>query len=360
MSLIIAPSAQAQSSQWALTYLQSSQVSAISTGTGVTVAVIDSGVQSVPDLSSALLPGADFSTSSSSSGNGQSDLDGHGTGIAALIAGDGTSLSGLAPGAKILPVKDTTGQILFPASVVAAIDFAVANHVQVINFSQKISTTPYPTIAAAIAAAESANIVVIAGSGNDGTAQVDYPAAYPGVVAVGATDQSGAVWPDSNTGSQVSLTAPGVSVDVENETGLTGPSNGTSISTAYVSAAAALIRSLHPTWTAGQVISDLITTAKPGPGQSAGQRSDSYGYGVVNPLAALQAAEPAQTANPLLPKAAPTTQPRNGPSAPTVAQDPGTTSGSSNTGLYFAIAAVALVLIIIVLVLRTRRQADRP
>src|SRR5579871_4023365 len=355
-------SAQAYSSQqWALDYLNANQDWQISKGFGVTVAVIDTGVAPLPDLSGQVTAGADFSSGTSSSGNGETDTDndGHGTGMASIIAGNGTNVSGLAPASKILPVRAAAGTNGFVSSNMAsAIRYAVSQHAGVINLSFGGAQDPGPEVSSAIANAISSNIVVVAAAGNAGSA-VNYPAAYPGVVAVGAVDQSGQIWSQSNTGAQVALAAPGVNIYRDNNFGQQGTSNGTSEATAYVSATAALIRSAHPDWTAGQVIRDLISTATPGAGQSAGQHSDQYGYGIISPLKALQASAPSDTSNPLLAAGSNTSagaSPGASSSASAAATSP-TSSSGSHAGLIIGIVVGVIVLlgIVLLIILLTRR-----
>lgn len=364
-----APAHAYSSQQWALDYLKATQDWQVSKGSGVTVAVLDSGVASIPDLSGQVVSGADFSSGPSSSGNGETDTDndGHGTGMAVVIAGNGGSVTGLAPSAKILPVRidASSASGLFAQNVAAGIQYAVSQHVGVINLSIGGHQDLGAQVSSAIAQAVAANIVVVAATGNDGTSTVDFPAAYPGVVAVGAIDQSGQVWSQSNTGSQVALVAPGVNIYRDNNFGQQGTSNGTSEATAYVSATAALIRGAHPDWTAGQVIRDLISTATPGSGQAAGQHSDQYGYGVVTPLKALQASAPSDTSNPLLGPGSAATAGANvapGASATSGSTSAAPTSGS-HTGLIVSVIVGFIVLvgiILLVTVLSRRGRGPKP
>jgi type VII secretion-associated serine protease mycosin len=359
--LATAAPAQAYSSQqWALDYLNANQDWQVSKGSGITVAVIDTGVASIPDLSGRVSSGADFSSNTTSSGNGETDTDsgGHGTGMAVLIAGNGSAVEGLAPDASIMPIRVMLGAGGFTDSDLSAgIQYAIGQHAGVINLSLG-ATQAGPETTSAIAQAVAANIVVVAASGNETSSSVDYPAALPGVIAVGAVDQSGQVWSQSNTGSRVSLTAPGVNIYRDNNLGQQGTESGTSEATAYVSATAALIRSAHPTWTAGQVIRDLINTATPGSGQSAGQHSDQYGYGIISPLKALQASAPSDTSNPLLSSASSGSSAAANPGASSTASGTAaSSSSSSHTGLTIgAIVAVIVVIgIVLLLVMRSRR-----
>jgi type VII secretion-associated serine protease mycosin len=353
------------SSQWPLQYLKAEQIWNITKGSGTTVAVLDTGVASIPDTQSNLLSGADYTSgASSSTGNGETDLDGHGTSMAVLIAGKDDTLEGLAPGAEILPVRilTTTGGVGGADIVAAGVRFAISKHVSAINLSQYV-TSPDANLAAAIQAAEAANIVVVAASGNRGASTINYPAAYPGVVAVGAVNQSGSLWSGSNAGPQLTLTAPGAGVPVEDDTGAVATVDGTSVATAYVAAAVALIRAAHPSWTAGQVIRDLISTTDPASGQPAGQHSDEYGYGIVDPLKALQAPAPTETSNPLLAATGgSTTSATPTATGATVGPRANGSSSTSHFGLVIALVlgAVAVIFIIIFIIVLSRKNKNRP
>lgn len=366
--VLAAVPAQAYSSQqWALDYLKANQDWQVSKGANVTVAVIDSGVASIPDLNGQVLSGADFTGGTASSGNGRTDTDdgGHGTGMASIIVGTGTGVTGLAPSAKVLAVRVMTGDGGYtPQELAAAIQFAVQQHVGVINLSVG-SPQSGDIVQQAISQAIEANIVVVAASGNESTSTVDFPAAYPGVVAVGAVDQNGQIWDQSNTGAQVALSAPGVQIYRDNNFGQQGTESGTSEATAYVSATAALIRSAHPDWTAGQVIRDLISTADPGQGQTAGQRSEQYGYGVIDPLKALQAAAPTDTSNPLLGSPGSGTSPGTGSTTGNASSTPApaaSSSNSSHTGLIIGVVVGIIILIglILLVVALARRGRGGP
>lgn len=359
--LAASPADASASSQWPLHMFDTSQIWSITKGSGATVAELDGGVAPLRDTRSAVVPGADFSEGTTSSGNGETDLDGHGTAMAAIMIGAGNVSSGLAPNAKLIPVRITNGATGSPDTMAAGIRYAIAQHAGVINISQRALTND-ANLASAVQDAINANVVVVAASGDETQSSVDYPAAYPGVVAVGAIDQNKTIWSNSNTGPQVALAAPGVNVPTEDNFGDAATTTGTSASTAYVSAAVALIRADHPSWTAGQVIRDLITTADPASGQSAGQRSDQYGYGIVDPLKALQSSAPAQTTNPLLGAST------GAGSTTSAAPSAGTTGGnsaaapssSSHTGLIIGVlvAVVVVALIIVLLIVLSQRNRN--
>jgi type VII secretion-associated serine protease mycosin len=268
----------------------------ISRGNGMTVAVIDSGVEaSHPDLVGKILPGDNFSRLP---GGARADVVGHGTAMASLIAGTGRGLGGqgiygLAPDAKILPLRiisqgdSPSSSAEFIDEESEAIRFAADSGAQIINMSlggPGASLKLHGAIDYALAKGK----LIVAAVGNSGTLgnPVDYPAGFPGVVGVGETDVNGNVASESEHGSQVVLTAPGADI-YEACVGPSGycSSHGTSDSTALVSASAALLWAVHPSWTANQVIRVLINTANSG-GKS-GVQDPYYGYGVVRPRLAL-------------------------------------------------------------------------
>ncbi|MFJ2778884.1 type VII secretion-associated serine protease mycosin [Kitasatospora sp. NPDC087315] len=289
---------QIRDKQWPLKkYEAETKVWPTSQGEGVVVAVVDSGVnQDHQDLTGQVLPGADFSGAGT---DGRADADGHGTGIASLIAGHGhesqAGVMGLAPKAKILPVRIVwNGQSQDPqqSDIALAVRFAVDHGAKVINMSIGGFSRFDSQTRGAIDYAVSKDVVVAAATGNSGDsgAAVEYPAAFPGVVAVGAVGEKGNLWERSTFGPETTITAPGVDVyqATAKSTSSYGIGKGTSDATAYVSATAALIRSKYPGLSAGQVINRMIKSATP-PGDGSAVPNDRYGYGVVSPAKALEA-----------------------------------------------------------------------
>ncbi|MFE9412561.1 type VII secretion-associated serine protease mycosin [Streptomyces sp. NPDC006704] len=300
---VAATPAQAESTrekQWFLDAMKADDIWHISKGAGVTVAVIDSGVDSKnPDLMGQVLPGKDFAQGQP--GNEHTDYDGHGTGMAGLIAGTGArdggdGALGLAPGAKILPVRlpksgtaanQAEGDKRFNAVAPQAIRYAADEHAKVINISLGAAEGS-PQLTAAVKYAYDKGALVFAAVGNSGDSgnRVEYPAATPGVVGVGAVgkDIRRTTW--SEYGAQVDMTAPGVEM-VHACGGKTGlcKTDGTSDATALASASAALIWSKHPEWTNNQVLRVMLNTIG-GPTDGA-KRNDSIGYGIVRPRVAL-------------------------------------------------------------------------
>ncbi|MGV9269680.1 S8 family serine peptidase [Kitasatospora sp. NPDC003701] len=305
---------QIRDAQWPLKkYQAEAKIWPISQGDGIVVAVVDSGVKDDhQDLTGQVLPGADFSGGKT---DGRVDTNGHGTGMASLIAGVGhgsqAGIEGLAPKAKILPVKirsDGESPELQQSDIALAIGFAVDHGAKVINMSVGFARLDAQA-RSAISYAVSKDVVLVAATGNSGdkATPVEYPAAFPGVVAVAAVDEQGKVWEKSTFGPETTLAAPGVEVyhAAAKSTSAYGIGQGTSGATAYVSATAALIRSKYPALSAGQVINRMIKSATP-PADGSAVPDAHYGYGIVDPAKALApnaAVDGGPTANPLLGRA---------------------------------------------------------
>ncbi|WP_329384964.1 type VII secretion-associated serine protease mycosin [Streptomyces sp. NBC_01351] len=284
-----------RSQQWHLDAMKADEIWKTSTGKGVTVAVIDTGVNRIPELEGQILPGAVF-PAGDAPGDRDNDYSGHGTTMAAIIAATGKHPSGdgsygLAPGVKILPIRvpDSMEGVKTPF-LVEAIRYAADSEAKVINISMALGGTPEDDRARAEAVkyALSKGKLIFAGVGNDGasTNEVLYPAATPGVVGVGAVDAKGEATKESQHGPQVDLSAPGIDIVTacKAKTGLC-KNHGTSDSTALASASAALLWSAHPDWTNNQVLRVLLNTAgKPTDGV---ERNDYVGYGVVRPRIAV-------------------------------------------------------------------------
>jgi len=287
--------------QWQITMLDAQRAWEYSTGAGVIVAVIDSGVNAGhPDLRGHVLPGIDYVREG---GDGTSDEAGHGTTVAGLIAAsrdDGEGVVGLAPDAKILPVRvlDSANQYRDPLVVADAIVWAVDHGARVINLSLG-SEKSDNALADAIDYAFARDVVVVACVGNVGTnasSPIWHPAREPGVIAVSGVGNDGKAWSGSLIGQETVLAAPASHLMGAKPKGYEWV-QGTSFAAPLVSATAALVRSRYPQMTAANVVQRLIATAR-----DAGLRGrDSrYGFGIVDPLAALTRANiPLVDTNPL-------------------------------------------------------------
>ncbi|MGP3972431.1 S8 family serine peptidase [Streptomyces sp. 8N114] len=276
----------AQSQQWYLKAMQAEKMWKVSTGEGIKVAVVDSGVDSsTQSLQGQVLPGKDFS---GAPGDETRDDLGHGTTVAELIAGSGKggTLKGLAPGAKIIPVRTNLDQMKNADQtkdhVGEAIRAAADSDAQIINMS--FAGVPDPAMKKAISYAVKKGKLLLAGTGNDAQKgnNINFPAGYWDVVAVGATDKSGKI-ADFSSRRQTIVAGPGVDIPgwCDGKKQRYCSQQGTSMATAIASASAALIWSKHPDWTANQVSRVLIKTAglkdpDKGPGKG-------VGFGAVRP-----------------------------------------------------------------------------
>jgi membrane-anchored mycosin MYCP len=222
------------------------------------------------------------------------DCVGHGTSVASIIAAApvaGVSFAGVAPAASVLSIKITNSDS-FPGSLAAqAIRAAVAAGAQVINLSLA-TTVSTPELASAVSFAQASNVVVVAAAGNDSSSSGSgpfFPAAYPGVLSVGAVGVDGSLASFSDTHTPVSVTAPGVGVTAaypgDFPQAYNPGSNGTSFATAFVSGVVALVRSAHPDLTQSQVVARITATADGGSGPGTG-------HGLVNPVQAVTAVLP--------------------------------------------------------------------
>ena len=258
------------------------------TAAKATVAVIDSGADlDHPDLVPNLVAGYDFV-------NGDTqpmDDNGHGTMVSGIIGAatnNGVGVAGIAWNAKVMPLKalDAEGSG-FDSNIVGAIYRAISLNVDVINLSLG-GPDAGSGLQTAIDDALANDIVVIAAAGNSGAAAPSFPAAFPGVVSVGATDAAGHVAYFSTHGGWVTLAAPGIDVVstalAPGTTAAVDKRSGTSFSSPIVAGVAALLREEHPTWSSDQIVSQLIRTAT-----DAGPAGvdDAYGWGIVNAAAAL-------------------------------------------------------------------------
>ena len=286
------PGPAASTVPWATERYPFGALKKLADGHGIVVAVVDSGVDARnPQLRGAVQPGPDQLD------GGPSVLDcvGHGTGVAGIIAArplPGTTFQGLAPAATILALRvseltegengTTTGRRGTSAGLATAIRDAVSRGARVINLSL-VSYRDDEPVRAAVRYAQDHDVLLVAAAGNAAEQgnTTPYPAAYDGVVGVGAITPDGKRAPTSQTGPYVDLVAPGTQiVTTAPLDGLT-VMEGTSFATPFVSATAALIRQYRPDLTAAQVAAQLTSTA------DGGQAGPGYGAGVLNPLRAL-------------------------------------------------------------------------
>lgn len=290
--------------QWHLDAMHAEEMWKVSTGRGVTLAVVDTGVDdSLADLQGRVLDGQDYS---GLKGDEHTDIDGHGTNMAALIAATGGRGSlngsyGLAPGSKILPIRmalnngdsfeNAKSGSTYAALVSKAIRYAAESNAQIINISggsfQKDANTPELSSAVKYALKKGKLIFAAAGNEGDKANLPGYPAAIPGVVAVASINEKIERSTFSQWGSQIDVAAPGEDMLSACAGGTQiCKSDGTSAAAAIASASAALIWSKHPTWTNNQVLRVLINTMKGN--EKKWTWNNAIGYGIVRPRIALQ------------------------------------------------------------------------
>ncbi|MEU4134019.1 S8 family serine peptidase [Streptomyces wuyuanensis] len=289
----VAAAADIRSKQWYLDAMHAEEIWKKTTGEGITVAVIDTGVNSsTPSLKGKVLKGLD---ATGIKGEATDDYTGHGTTMAELIAGTGKGggLKGLAPGAKILPLRVSNTELQNKESVNArdsedAIRFAANSDARVISMSVG-SDYMTPELIEAVKYAEGKGKLFFASVGNDAKGNKPrYPASFPEVVGVAATDRNGRVADYSQHGSSVALAAPGNDIPRWCDTTFTrycDGDGGTSSATALASASAALIWSAHPDWTANQVLRVMFESAARPDGSKDGTLSNYLGHGIVRPNA---------------------------------------------------------------------------
>lgn len=288
---------------WTTTLFDYDTLHQQATGKGVTVAVIDSGVDvSNPHLSKAVVPGVSFIDGDAS--NGMEDVYSHGTAVAGIIAAgsiQGSSIQGLAPDARILPIRvfesirEQDGRQTGAPSmetVSKAIVAAVDHHAQIINISLS-DTQDIAPMREAVQYAQSHGSLIVASAGNRLTSAstrdgARYPAAYPDVLGVTALNTDLEVTEDSVHGGQVDVAAPGMmtastipgGVDCVFATDV----SSTSFATAYVSAEAALIAQQYPDETPAQWKQRILVSANR---PDSDRRDDTIGWGIMDPFNAL-------------------------------------------------------------------------
>ncbi|MEU3890028.1 type VII secretion-associated serine protease mycosin [Streptomyces sp. NPDC029041] len=342
---------------WSLQRVLLDELWSQSTGKGMRVAVIDTGVDVTnPQLTDAVdvksgrnflpenLEDDDGNPIERGKENGTTDTVGHGTTVAGIIAArpaKGTGFVGLAPDATIIPIQQNdaegNGDV---GTLTKAIRYAVQARADVINISQDTTRpmTSTSDLKLAIDQALNRGIVVVASAGNDGlggNVKETYPASYEGVLAVGASDRNNERAAFSQSGEFVGVAAPGVDMISTVPKGGHCSDNGTSFSAPYVAGLAALIKAKHRDWTARQIVAQIEQTAE----RTTAGHDRLVGWGVVDPVRALTDDEH--------PIESPSPQAGLGkPEAPTPAKfQIGETAEERNARLatYVAVGAVVLV-----------------
>ncbi|MGK5675336.1 type VII secretion-associated serine protease mycosin [Micromonospora sp. URMC 106] len=353
-----AQAADSRKDAWHLDALELTELHKLSQGEGITVAVVDTGVDARhPDLKNNVLPGVDLYDDRS---KGHQDRQGHGTAMASLIAGHGhgpggrEGVLGVAPKAKLLPVtvQGAEGKaIIAPDALAAGIDWAVDHGADVINVSLGSSTDV--DLDRAVKRAYQKNVIVVAAVGNKQDAIIGSPARHPGALAVTGTDRNGrpsriAAIPAEET----DLAAPGDDLFAALPGGRYTMSTGSSGSAALVSGAVALVKSKYPNLNSHDLFKRMLETTRDAgtPGKDL-----DYGYGQLDLRRALTGEPDGRGSR--------TQAPREPALDPTLARARAENSGTPNKTLEWvlslAVVLVVLGLVVTVVLLVWRRLRRR-
>ena len=281
-----------QATPWGVDKVDADLAWATTTGAGVKVAVIDTGIDmDHPDLVGNVKGGVDYVQDD---GNPNDD-NGHGSHVAGTIAsvddrgiptvnsGNGIGYVGVAPKAHLYAVKvlDRRGSGWL-SDVAAGIDWARTNAMHVGNMSLGASSGG-TTLKTACDAAELAGVLLVAAAGNSGdgstsTTETSYPAAYASCLAVGATTSSDGLASFSNTGPYVELSAPGTSIPSTYKNGGYATLSGTSMASPHVAGMAALL------WTIGTSTGARVRSALHSTVVDLGRAGvdNGFGYGRID------------------------------------------------------------------------------
>jgi Subtilase family len=375
--------------EWWLAGLNVTQAWQKSEGAGITVAVLGTGVDaSYPGLAGSVITGPDYTDSGRAPGSPYWGFEG--TAVAGIVAArqSGPGLVGVAPAAKILSVRVTlefndplaSDQALsgrLPDAIADGIRYATDHGARVIDLPLDPGTLGLtgkgdpaaaggsPAEQAAVAYALSKGVVLVAPAGDDGEGPgiVNYPAAYPGVIAVGATGRTGQLAPFSSKRPDASLTAPGVSLITAAPPDGYGTISSTSTASGIVAGVAALILSRFPQLTPTQVTRALIestVSAAAGSGLPPlpARSPAGAGYGTLDALRAVDmAAVIASASQPH--QSAPVVAPRRPARHPAASPHRPATSTLAGSVLRDAVAAVCVLIVLLVVALlavRSRRN----
>jgi hypothetical protein len=369
--------------QWVFNALGLNGPGQVSEGSGVVVAVIDSGINpDVSDLSGSVIDGPDYTgvhTSPNDANWGE-----HGTWMASIIAGHGhdgggDGIIGVAPESRVLsvrviPDKGDPGYSAYNQEpeqqiqdeLAEGIKTAVKDKAKVISMSIGYSQAS-GTVRDAVQYAYSSGVVLVASSGNSGDndtqhgssvtgmAPVSFPAEYPGVISVGAVARGGTAASFSSNNLSVQVAAPGMAVPAQGRNGLYYTVDGTSPACALVAGVAALIESRYPGISPAQVTQALTSTAQQSGGSGYNVRT---GFGIVNADAALVKAGQLLTEEQQGSQVPSVTHFGDGAAA--VPAAPVTPRGGGRLVVYLLLALLSLAVVGSGLYLRRRTRSGQP
>jgi len=272
---------QGDASQYVIEKLHLTEAHRLSQGNGILIAVIDSQVdERHPELDGEITERFDSLGSTPTPHP-------HGTGMAGAIVSH-QRLLGIAPGARLLTVRafgpSAAGAQGTTAQILAGLDFALSKGARIVNMS--FAGPPDPMLREAIKRVREKGVLLVAAAGNAGPRSPPlFPGADSNVIAVTATDTDDHLFSGANRGKYVSVAAPGVDIMVPAPDGDYQFTTGTSVAAAHVTGVAALLWSRKPDASADVIRDVLLSSAKDlGPKG----RDDQFGWGLVDPLKALQ------------------------------------------------------------------------
>ena len=269
--------------QYAPDKLKLTEAHKIAQGKRVKIAVIDTQVDTTHPAF-----GGSITETFDALGETKPVAENHGTAIAAIV-GARAELTGVAPGANILAIRAFAGNAKgqpqsYTLAILKALDFAVVSGARVINMS--FAGPNDPILGQAIAAANAKGVVVVAAAGNGGPdAKPAFPAAYPTVIAVTATDNADQLYKNANHGTYIAVAAPGVDIIAAATKGAYDISSGTSMAAAHVSGIAALMLEKNPKLTPKDIRAMLLGSVR----KQDGKPADEFGAGIADAAGALAA-----------------------------------------------------------------------
>lgn len=285
-SLLQGAAAAAPGAQYAIDALSIPSAHTLTAGRGITVAVIDSGIDRThPEFAGAAIEARDVA------GDAATPPHAHGTSIAGVIAAHGT-LMGVAPDVSLVGIRAfvddgaASGPYGTSWRIAAGLDAALKAGARVVNMS--FAGPRDPLIEQGVEGLARRGVAMVAAAGNEGaSAPPQYPAAYDGVIAVTAVDSARSAFAAANSGAYIAFAAPGVDIVSPAPAGAYQITSGTSLAAAHVSGVAALLLARDPRLAPpdiGRLLSEAATDlGEPG-------RDDTYGYGLPDAARALAAA----------------------------------------------------------------------
>ena len=274
----------------------------------VVIATVDTGANVIPDLQDAFVPGWDFVDNDAEPQDTHAGA--HGSRVASVIAARGNNQLGMAGvcwGCRVMPIRVSANGSASPGSDRGGDHVRGRSRRASHQCQPQPSGTPDAAEAAAVKYAIDRDVVVVASAGNAGTETPQYPGAYPGVLAVGASDDLDELYFWSSRGPWVSLTAPGCQM-VEDVTTPPGTICGTSFTPAVVAGVAGLLLSRNPSLTGSQIVAALRVTARPVVGVAYGRVDAVAAFrwlGLLNVASPAAAVTPPAATTPKVTKPAP-------------------------------------------------------